>query len=142
VTSRRPAFVRWEDTVRQALASGLAELAPDGVVSVLLTDDDDIAALNATYRGRTGPTDVLSFSQREGEPGPEPVELLGDIVISVERAEAQAAEYGHSPAREMGFLAVHGLLHLLGYDHEHPDEEAEMMALTERILGRVGLTRS
>jgi probable rRNA maturation factor len=142
VTSQRPAFAQWEDTVRQALASGLAELAPDGMVSVLLTDDAEIAALNATYRGRSGPTDVLSFSQREGDPGPEPVELLGDIVISVERAEAQAAEYGHSPAREMGFLAVHGLLHLLGYDHEHPDEEAEMMALTERILGRVGLTRS
>lgn len=127
--------------MHRVLVSGLTELAPEAQVSVLLTDDATMAELNRTYRGREGPTDVLSFSQREGEDDPAGVELLGDVVISVERATAQAEAYGHSVAREMGFLAVHGLLHLLGYDHERPAEEAEMMAETERILGRVGLSR-
>ncbi len=132
----------WEETVRKALEQGLRHLGLDDVeVSVLLTNDAEIARLNETYRGRSGPTDVLSFAQREGE-GADPQDpVLGDIVISVERAEQQAREYGHGVARELGFLAVHGLLHLLGYDHQEPAAEREMMDLTEAILAPLGLTR-
>ena len=109
---------------------------------MLLTDDEGIRALNRAYRGQDRPTDVLSFSQWEGDPMPGADDLLGDIVVSIERATDQAERYGHTVAREVGFLAVHGLLHLLGYDHEEPDQEAAMMATAEGILSRVGLSRS
>lgn len=72
----------------------------------------------------------------EGEPLP-----LGDIVISLERCAEQAGEYGHSFERELGFLTGHGMLHLLGYDHQTPEEEAVMMAKTEQVLGELGLKR-
>lgn len=113
----------------------------DAEVSVLLTDNPSIAELNETWRGRSGPTDVLSFAQREGEAADSDDPVLGDIVVSIDRALEQAEEYGHSAEREVGFLTVHGLLHLLGYDHEAPDDEAVMMATTEKILGAVGLER-
>lgn len=107
----------------------------------MLTDDATIHALNREYRGVDRATDVLSFSQREGEDGDPAGQLLGDIVISVERARGQADTYGHSMEREMGFLSVHGILHLLGWDHEEPDDERRMMAKTEEILGLMGLGR-
>lgn len=110
-------------------------------MSVLLTDNPTIAELNLTWRGRSGPTDVLSFAQREGEAADPDDLMLGDIVISIDRALAQAEEYGHSAEREVAFLAVHGLLHLLGYDHEQPEDEAVMMGTTETILAAVGLER-
>lgn len=142
VTSQPDDCAAWEETVRRVLTRGLADLQlEDAAVSVLLTDNQTIAGLNAEWRGRDGPTDVLSFSQREGEAADPDDPLLGDIVISIERALAQADDYGHSPEREVGFLAVHGLLHLLGYDHEAPDEEARMMEATEAILAAVGLER-
>lgn len=142
VTSQPDDCAAWEETVRRVLTRGLADLQlEDAAVSVLLTDNQTIAELNAEWRGRDGPTDVLSFSQREGEAADPDDPLLGDIVISIERALAQADDYGHSPEREVGFLAVHGLLHLLGYDHEAPDEEARMMEATEAILAAVGLER-
>jgi probable rRNA maturation factor len=142
VQSRPEIYAAWAETVRRVLEAGLTHLnLADAEVSVLLTDDAGIAALNAQYRGRPEPTDVLSFAQREGE-GADPADpVLGDIVISVERAARQAEEYGHSLAREVAFLAVHGLLHLLGYDHETPADEAEMMRETEAILAPLGLTR-
>lgn len=101
--------------------------------------------LNRDHRGIDRPTDVLSFSQLEGEelaplPGGQPVPL-GDIVISLERCAAQALEFGHSFGRELGFLVAHGMLHLLGYDHQTPEEEAAMVAQTEEILGGLGLSR-
>lgn len=123
---------------------------PDGVrtvyVSLVFTDDAGIAALNRRYRGLDAPTDVLSFSQLDASspkvalPDGAPL-LLGDIVISVERAAAQARDYGHTWEREMGFLLVHGLLHLLGYDHETPAEAAEMEARQEAVLCSLGLNR-
>lgn len=108
-------------------------------------DDDAIMDLNRDHRGLNKATDVLSFSQLEGEelaalPEGHPV-LLGDIVISVERCVEQAADYGHSFERELGFLVAHGMLHLLGYDHMTPEDETAMMAKTEEILGELGLTR-
>ena len=142
VTSQPDHCAAWEETVRRVLTRGLAELKLEAAaVSVLLTNNATIAELNAEWRGREGPTDVLSFSQREGEQADPSDPVLGDVVISIERALAQAEEYGHGPEREVGFLAVHGLLHLLGYDHEQPADEALMMSTTERILSAVGLER-
>lgn len=110
-------------------------------LSLLLTDDATVKGLNWTYRGVDKTTDVLSFSQREGEDPDTWTDLLGDVIISVEQAQRQAVDYGHSVAREIGFLTVHGVLHLMGWDHERPDDEARMMVKTEEILGSVGLTR-
>lgn len=114
-------------------------------VSITFVDDAQITNLNRDHRGLDQPTDVLSFSQLEGEelaalPEGEPV-LLGDIVVNLERCVAQAADYGHSFERELGFLVAHGMLHLLGYDHQTEEDEAAMMARTEEILGGLGLTR-
>lgn len=134
----------WADVVRRAVEAALeAEGEEAAEVSVLLGDDATVQALNRDYRGIDRPTDVLSFAQREGEdlPGGEVSPVLGDIVISLDRARAQAGEYGHSLERELGFLAVHGVLHLLGWDHADPEAEARMMARTEAILAPLGLSR-
>ncbi len=135
--------------------AGQAEDVEDGEVALTFTDDERIHELNREYRGIDRPTDVLSFAMQEDtdeeleivyevedESEPAPVtELLGDIIISVERAKAQSEEYGHSLEREIGFLFVHGFLHLLGYDHESEEEEAVMTAKQEAILQQAGLTR-
>jgi probable rRNA maturation factor len=117
-------------------------------VSVALVGEDRIHELNRQYRGIDAPTDVLSFSQLDGA-GPAPPDLpadylvpLGDIVVSVPRMRAQAVDYGHSEARELAFLLVHGLLHLLGYDHETPDDARIMRAAEEDILAAAGLSRA
>ncbi|MCL4425716.1 MAG: rRNA maturation RNase YbeY [Firmicutes bacterium] len=118
---------------------------PQTEVAVTFVDDQYIQELNYRYRGRNEPTDVLSFSMRESvgeEPfPPEESNLLGDVIISLERAGAQAAEYGHSLAREVGFLTVHGILHLLGYDHGEEAGEGVMYSRQEEILQVLGLKR-
>ena len=126
-------------------------------VHVVLTDDADIRALNARTRGVERATDVLSFPtvnypqgrtarscerRLRAEFDPElGACLMGDIVISRERALAQAAEYGHSPRRELCYLLAHGLFHLMGYDHMTPDEQKEMRAMEEKALGMAGISR-
>lgn len=114
-------------------------------VSLVFADDAGIATLNRDYRGVDAPTDVLSFSQLEASgptvlPPGAPL-LLGDIVVSLPRAAAQAQEYGHTRERELGFLLVHGLLHLLGYDHGSSQEAAAMEARQEAVLQSLGLRR-
>jgi probable rRNA maturation factor len=102
-------------------AAACWRLPPCLELSLLLTDDEGIRALNRAYRGQDKPTDVLSFPLWEEQPPISPGSAalpLGDIVISLARAEAMARELGHSARRETAFLFVHGLLHLLGYDHE------------------------
>ena len=114
-------------------------------VSVTFTDNEGIRAINAEYRGIDVPTDVLSFplTDYEGVDFPvadEPESSLGDIVISLERASEQADEFGHSFEREVAFLTVHSMLHLLGYDHVNSDEEdAEMRRRQREILESMGL---
>ncbi|WJH33034.1 rRNA maturation RNase YbeY [Paenibacillus sp. CC-CFT747] len=157
------------DRLRSLLAlAGKQEGVEDGEVALTLTDDEGIHRLNKEYRGIDRPTDVLSFPQHEpGEDEPdinyddleevedldgaeegadseesfEDEEPLGDIVISLERAQAQSEEYGHSLEREIGFLFVHGFLHLIGYDHETEEDEREMIAKQEAVLQEAGLTR-
>lgn len=133
-----------ERAVRETLrAEGVAGPVE---VGVLIADDARLHALNRDYRGVDAPTDVLSFGD-DGATGPfvsqpEGPRYLGDIAISLERVLAQAAEYGHPPARELAYLAVHGTLHLLGYDHERsPDEAAAMRAREEAVLLGLGLER-
>ncbi|MGE5591968.1 MAG: rRNA maturation RNase YbeY [Bacillota bacterium] len=135
--------------IRQAVESVLEREGHARVqVDVTLVDDGTIHGLNRQYRGVDRPTDVLSFALQEEtgeeEPpvadGPEDL-LLGDVVISLPRAVRQAQEYGHGLEREACFLAVHGTLHLLGYDHETPADEADMMQRTENALQPLGLSR-
>lgn len=103
-------------------------------LSLLLTTDKEIASLNLKYRGKKGPTDVLSFAQNEGETQIE-TEHLGDLVISLETCARQAKEFGVSFLEELNRLLVHGLLHLLGYDHENvPKAEAKKMRDKEEEL--------
>ena len=115
-------------------------------VSVTFTDNEKIRTLNKKFRGIDRSTDVLSFplfdytGEQEEPPVDEFIGMLGDIVISLEQAEKQAAEYGHSFEREAAFLAVHSMLHLLGYDHESGEEdEADMRRRQSEILEKMGL---
>ena len=107
-------------------------------VSVLITDNDEIQGLNLEYRQKDTPTDVLSFPLFD-EDGNLDDEELGDIVISLERAKAQAEEYNHSLKREVAFLTAHSMLHLLGYDHENGEQE--MYVKQDEILNQLGITR-
>lgn len=146
----------WIVTLEKLLKlAGEAEGILDGEVSLTFTNDEEIHKLNREYRGIDRPTDVLSFAMQEDgvdeldiifevehEEDADPISgMLGDIIISVDTAIAQSEEYGHSLEREIGFLFVHGFLHLIGYDHQDDDTEAEMTAKQEAILQQVGLTR-
>lgn len=134
--------------------AGEAEGINEGEVALTFVDNKRIHELNLEYRGIDRPTDVLSFAMNEsGEDELDIIyeveegaldnvpDVLGDIIISVTRAQEQALEYGHSLERELGFLFVHGFLHLLGYDHQDEASEAEMMSKQEHVLSQVGLTR-
>lgn len=122
---------------------GFAEPAE---VAVTFVDNEEIARLNGEFRQKPMPTDVLSFPMGEDgiyDTNPETgLLLLGDIVISAPKAFEQAGLYGHSVRREIGFLTVHSMLHLLGYDHElGPEETARMRAKEEAVLSALGVTR-
>jgi len=108
---------------------------PDAELSLVLVSDRQMQALNRRWRARDRPTDVLSFAQREG-PGGAPGGMLGDVVISVDTARRQAVERGSTVGREADRLLIHGLLHLLGYDHERSEAEARRMRRRERSLAR------
>lgn len=115
-----------------------AEDAPACELSVTVTDDETVRALNREYAGEDEVTDVLSFSLREGEEfaaPPDGVLRLGEVVISYPTAERQAGEGGRSTEAEIAHLLVHGVLHLLGYDHAAPDEERLMRARERELLG-------
>lgn len=121
-------------------------------IDISFVDLDAIHNLNKMYRGIDKPTDVLSFALEEHsqeDDFPEVVladgdpftKILGDIVICDQKIQDQAQEYGHSFERELAFLVVHGFLHVNGYDHQTPDEEAEMFGLQEEVLSEYGLSR-
>lgn len=125
------------EVARSALRS---EGMPGAEVSILLTDDSTVQAMNREYRGQDKPTDVLSFAQRDRHPdAPPPPEipaarkLLGDVVISVETAKRQAAQQGIPLEEELALLTVHGILHLLGYD-DNTEEGAEEMRRREKEI--------
>ncbi|MGM9904339.1 rRNA maturation RNase YbeY [Enterococcus hirae] len=132
-------------------AADYLQLPEETEMSVTFMDNAAIQEINREYRGKDAPTDVISFAlEEEGEDeipvifeemeNPLP-RVLGDIMISTERAKEQAKEYGHSYDREIGFLAVHGFLHINGYDHMTPEDEEEMFGLQKEILDAYGLKR-
>ena len=116
------------------------EKQENATFSLILTDDEEVHYLNKTYRNIDRTTDVLSFALNDGGAMPGPVNVLGDIYISIPKMIEQAKEYNHSEKRELSFLAVHGLLHLLGYDHTLGEkEEKEMFDLQKEILNEKGI---
>lgn len=142
------------DLVRSAVKAALEymDFPLKSEVSVMFTDDEEIHELNRLHRGVDRPTDVLSFPLFEYDENGDITEddldfnpngemILGDIVISLETASRQAQEYGHSFEREIGFLTVHSMLHLFGYDHMTPEDEEEMFGYQREILERMGLER-
>ena len=148
VGDERKAFVR--KVIRTALAAEGVDFPCE--VDVLLTNDAHIHELNREQRGIDRPTDVLSFPAFDLQPGalPEPADAdpgsglvpLGDMVVSLERAAAQAKEYGHSNRRELAYLTVHSVLPLLGYDHlDEGPQKAQMRAKEEEILEKLDVIR-
>ncbi|MCI2804546.1 rRNA maturation RNase YbeY [Staphylococcus pettenkoferi] len=120
------------------------EINEDAELSVTFADKAEIHEINQTYRDKDKPTDVISFAFEEEDPhimGADLPRVLGDIIICTDVAEEQAEAYGHSFERELGFLALHGFLHLLGYDHMTEDEEKVMFGRQKDILDDYGLTR-
>ena len=140
-----------DEEIRAVIRSCCAQVLTDeqfrlnAEVNVTFVDDDEIHRLNLENRDIDRPTDVLSFPLGEGgeyDTDPETgLVMLGDVVISMETAQRQAREYGHSLVREIAFLTVHSMLHLLGYDHMEPDEERDMFARQDKALTKLGITR-
>ncbi|MEX5284318.1 rRNA maturation RNase YbeY [Selenomonas sputigena] len=136
-----------EKDIRHALEKiGEMYALKNAEVSITLTNDAQIHEINKNYRHVDKPTDVISFALQESvEPlitdGPA-INMLGDIIISVERARIQASDYGHSLRRELVFLTVHGMLHLLGYDHQEKNERHEMEEEQRRIMKILGISRN
>lgn len=131
-------------------AADYLHLAADTEMSVTFVNNQRIQTFNRDYRGKDLPTDVISFALEDEVAEEDPIIFteavdiprnLGDIIISVEKADEQAKEYGHSFERELGFLAVHGFLHLNGYDHMEPADEAAMFELQKKVLEAYGLSR-
>lgn len=147
----------WEKIIEDVVAAVLEYEAFDEnvEVGVTLVDNEQIREINREHRHKDTATDVLSFPMLEFdeqhhlietyEAGDynydEDVRLLGDIVISLERAKEQAGDYGHSMEREIGFLTVHSMFHLLGYDHEDEEQAQVMRQKEEEVLQRLALTR-
>ena len=135
-------------SLRGCVRAALRETPYAAQVDIFILSDKAMRGLNRKHRDVDKPTDVLSFPVVDWQGGEEPMPdiatgrvFLGDVLISIDRAAAQAAAYGHSLARELGFLAVHGTLHLLGYDHETEEGRVFMRAREEAVLERRGLRR-
>lgn len=157
IISREPENLEIADGIEElithcAATAGKLYGVEKGEVSITLTNNEYIHKLNKEYRDIDNPTDVLSFAFGDSEADePEIIpdedventdyEMLGDIIISVEKAEEQAEEFGHSLKRELSFLTVHGMLHLLGYDHMEEEERKEMEEEQRYVMGKLGISR-
>lgn len=137
-----------EDVIEKTLK--MENFEHNSYVSVTLTDNEEIKEVNLAQRGIDMATDVLSFPVLEFEDGKmladtgdyfEDKLILGDVLLSLERAKEQSEEFGHSFQREVGYLVCHSILHLLGYDHENEDEREVMRQREERVLSELSLTR-
>jgi probable rRNA maturation factor len=127
------------DILERAALAVLEHQSADGDLTIVLTDDAQLHELNRDYLGVDAPTDVLSFPASETDPETAR-RYLGDILISVPRAEEQARAAGHALEAEVQLLAVHGALHLLGYDHAEAEEKARMWKAQAEILERLGIS--
>ncbi len=135
----------WEQKINEVAAICLREeqIPQEAEVDLLFVDNEAIREMNREYRDKDSATDVLSFPMYEADEEIDDEEeiLFGDIVISLERAQEQCQEYGHSLEREVMYLLVHGLLHLAGYDHMEEEEKKEMRAQEEKLLAVIGAIR-
>ena len=132
----------WARRIAQTVLKA-EEVAPPYEVSLVFTDSETVQQLNRDYRGVDEPTDVLAFcmlSQKEVDSSfalpPDGVTRLGEVIISYPQAVEQASEQGHSSERELALLIIHGILHLLGYDHEEAEEESKMRTRERELLER------
>lgn len=124
------------------LKLAIEKLDVKGIFSITFIDDVKMHEMNLTYRGIDRTTDVLSFALRDAEEDFDcEIEVLGDIFVSIPKMKEQALEYGHSEKRELSFLIIHGLLHLLGYDHMTEDDEKVMFGLQKEVLEYAGITK-
>jgi probable rRNA maturation factor len=127
-----------EDRMRAVAEAVLHHEGATGQMTLVITDDEGIRHLNRDFAGLDAPTDVLAFGAQEDSgafvAAPEMGGYLGDVIIAYPRAEAQAREYGHPVTKELDTLIVHGILHLLGYDHADHEEKAIMWARQDQIL--------
>ncbi len=134
----------YEDIIEKVVNKALEkEKIKKASCSIIIVDNDYIHKLNKEYRGINRPTDVISFALEDDKTMviPDEIRLLGDIYISIDKAKEQAKEYGHSLERELCFLAVHGIYHLLGYDHEKEEAAEIMFKKQEEVLEEYGITR-
>lgn len=131
------------EEVQKFMEYSLEYLKLDNVTfNIIIIDNDMIHTINREYRGIDRPTDVITFALEDDNTFISLDErILGDIYISIDRAKEQAIDYGHSLLRELCFLTIHGILHLLGYDHMKEDDEKVMFELQERVLTSYGIKR-
>ena len=130
------------ETVKKVLEHGLEKLhGGDVIFNIIIVHNDYIHELNKKYRGIDRETDVITFALEDDQTFNPEERILGDVYISVDKAKSQSEEYGHSFLRELSFLAVHGMLHLLGYDHMKKEEEEVMFKLQEEILDEMDIKR-
>ena len=135
----------WAEQINEVAAICLREeeIPERAEVDLLFVDNEAIREMNKEYRDKDSATDVLSFPMYEADEAIDDEEeiLFGDIVISLERAQEQAMEYGHSLKREVMYLLVHGLLHLAGYDHMSEEDKKQMREKEEKLLAEIGAVR-
>ena len=122
------------DYLTDLLDATIKKLKIDGIFSIIFIDDDRMHKMNYEYRGIDRTTDVLSFALNDDKTFKGNIDVLGDIYVSIPKMQEQAREFGHSEKRELSFLVIHGLLHLLGYDHMSEEDEKVMFRLQEEIL--------
>ena len=138
----------WYEQIEKLLnfAKQEEQINEDAELSITFVDKSEIQEINKMYRDKDKVTDVISFALEEDEPDIDMSEfdiprVLGDVIICTDVAQEQSESYGHSFERELGFLALHGFLHLLGYDHMNEEDEKEMFGRQDAILNAYGLTR-
>lgn len=128
--------------VHDLLKIAIEMLKVDGIFNIVFIDDERMHSMNKMYRNIDRTTDVLSFALNdESDEFEEEIDVLGDIFISIPKMIEQSKEYGHSEKRELSFLIVHGLLHLLGYDHMNPEDEEIMFNLQKEVLENACITK-
>lgn len=134
-------YLKDDDYLNDLLEYSLKKLnIENSTFTLILTDEEEVHYLNKEYRNIDRTTDVISFALNDNGAFPGPVNVLGDIYIDINKMINQAKEYGHSEKRELSFLAVHGLLHLLGYDHTKSEEDEKIMFdLQKEILNEKGI---
>ena len=130
------------EIVHKVLIHGLKKLKiEEAIFNVIIVDNEYIHKLNKEYRNIDRETDVITFALQDDKTFNPNINILGDVYISIEKAKSQSIEYDHSLLRELCFLAVHGMLHLLGYDHMKKEDEIVMFKLQEEILDEMGIKR-